>query len=678
MKIADFLSKLKGVSGNGEQFNAMCPAHDDRRASLSISRGTDGRILVMCHAGCSPDAITNAMGFTLHDLFNHPNKPEAEYRYVDQNGTFLAKKTRWPGKRFSWSRPDGMGGWIMDRKDVPNTLYNLPVVQGAACVFVVEGEKDVDTLSAYGLKAVSGADGAGPGKWRTEYTQQLKEKNIVIIPDNDEVGRKFAIETANALYGVAASVRLIDLTLIWPEILEHGDITDLYDQMGGIGLEEVQELVRTTPEYIPLIKENLEPVPEFFDEKGRFQHNVMGDFLIRQHNVCKISNVPHVYEDGVYLAGENIIHGIMLGYIPSLQDAKRREVYKYLCMSRKVPKKEISSPDLIPFKSRIFDLKNDRFLNYTPEYVFLSRFPNDYYPDAVPQRIVTETIDTIADHNKEVIDLLYEAMGSCFYRINKYRGAVMLYGQSGNNGKSTLLNMITQLVGEENTSHLSLQDTNERFRLVEVYGKAANIGDDIPTTLLPDSSIFKKLVTGEIVTAEKKGQDVFTFKPFCKLFFAMNGLPQVGDISKAFFSRILLIPLNHNFSADGTQNVSLKDRQWTQDDMNYLTCQAMDGLKRLIRNGSFTRSQAVNDTLTVFERENNPIMEFLEDYGSVEGMPTAQVYSNYRTWSFDEGHRNPISRRRFTNAVINRTGFQVANKRHPFYNNLPGKCYVTK
>ena len=189
-------------------------------------------------------------------------------------------------------------------------------------------------------------------------------------------------------------------------------------------------------------------------------------------------------------------------------------------------------------------MQDHRFMDYTPEHVFLNRFPYDYMPDAPLCDTVTGTVNRIAGDDPEVVNLLYEAMGNCFYLLNSFRGAVMLYGRSGSNGKSTLLNMITQLLGRENASFLSLQDTAERFRLVEVYGKAANIGDDIPSAYLPESSIFKKLVTGETVTAEKKGQDPFSFKPYAKMFFAMNGLPPVSDKSKAFFSRILLIPLN--------------------------------------------------------------------------------------------------------------------------------------
>ena len=115
-------------------------------------------------------------------------------------------------------------------------------------------------------------------------------------------------------------------------------------------------------------------------------------------------------------------------------------------------------------------------------YVFLNRFPYDYKPNAPICESITGTISRIAGGDQEVIDLLYEAIGNCFYMLNSFRGAVMLYGPNGSNGKSTLLNMITRLLGRENASFLSLQDTAERFRLIEVYGKAANIGDDIPNS----------------------------------------------------------------------------------------------------------------------------------------------------------------------------------------------------
>jgi putative DNA primase/helicase len=409
------------------------------------------------------------------------------------------------------------------------------------------------------------------------------------------------------------------------------------------------------------------PAEAFCDIRGRVCHNIMGDYLLDKLAVCKINDALHIYDDGIYRPGEEILHGYMVKLVPTITDSKRREVYKYIKVNLKTPTRQVSPPDLIPFKTKIYDLQNDMFLDYDKEYVFLNRFPYDYIPDAPEQPFITQTIADIADHDREVIQLLYEAIGNCFFLLNSYRGAVMLYGKDGNNSKSTLLNMITQLLGRENTSFLSLQDTMERFRLVEIYGKAANIGDDIPDTYFPDSAIFKKLVTGEYVTAEKKGQDAFPFRPFAKMFFAMNGLPPVSDKSKAFFGRLLLIPLNRDFSKAATCNVDLKNRVWTQQEMEYLVTLAMEGLKRLIKQGQFTRPKSVRDALQEYERENNPIMEFLEECEDIEGRPIADIYQKYRIWSEASGHRNFMTRRKFTDTVINVTGFKSIPIKHPFF-----------
>lgn len=120
-------------------------------------------------------------------------------------------------------------------------------------VYICEGEKDADNLhNQIGGCAVSGADGAGPGKWRKEYTAQLRGLPVVILPDNDDVGRAYAQETADALHGVAKSVRVLDLAAVWPEIPEHGDVSDLIEAKGA---EEsarlLVELARATPEWKP-------------------------------------------------------------------------------------------------------------------------------------------------------------------------------------------------------------------------------------------------------------------------------------------------------------------------------------------------------------------------------------------------------------------------------------------
>lgn len=264
--LQDILSRLHGVKGNGNQYKALCPAHDDKRQSLSVSQGADGKILMHCHAGCGHENILASIGMTQSDLFPEPqSKPiihttrpapiVAEYNYTDAAGNLLAQKLRKGDKSFSWRRPDGKGGWIYNRQGVPHVLYNLPAIRDAKRVYVAEGEKDVDTLTGFGMVAVSGADGAGRGKWKPEYSEQLRGKSVIVLPDNDAVGRKFAEEAANALHGVAASIRVADLLTIDPALPEHGDISDILARMGQDGANALTRQADITPEHVPGISD---------------------------------------------------------------------------------------------------------------------------------------------------------------------------------------------------------------------------------------------------------------------------------------------------------------------------------------------------------------------------------------------------------------------------------------
>jgi 5S rRNA maturation endonuclease (ribonuclease M5) len=174
-----------------------------------------------CHAGCSFDAITAAMGVNPGDLF--PVKPEqdqgkpprivATYDYTTAAGTLLFQVCRYEPKGFRQRRPDGTGGWIWNLEGVERVLYCLPKVLEAKArgraVYIVEGEKDVAALEGLGLCATCNSGGAG--KWADSYTEALAGADVVIVPDRDEPGRKHAAVVSQALTGRAASVRVVDL-----------------------------------------------------------------------------------------------------------------------------------------------------------------------------------------------------------------------------------------------------------------------------------------------------------------------------------------------------------------------------------------------------------------------------------------------------------------------------------
>lgn len=237
---------------------ARCPCHDDRKQSLSIGRGQKG-VVLKCQAGCDTHDILARVGLKPRDLFydsesTKKTRAEVVAIYTYPNGV---QKLRKSDKSFSWRRPDGKGKWIYNRQGIPHSLYVAGDLSSSMIV-VVEGEKDADNLHKLGYDAVSGEDGAGPGKWRTEYTEQLRGKSVTILQDNDAVGKSYAQEAVAALHGVAKSVRLLDLSVVWPEIPEHGDVSDMIQSLGeDRAAELLVKLERETPEWEPIANDPL-------------------------------------------------------------------------------------------------------------------------------------------------------------------------------------------------------------------------------------------------------------------------------------------------------------------------------------------------------------------------------------------------------------------------------------
>ena len=212
--------------------------------------------------------------------------------------------------------------------------------------------------------------------------------------------------------------------------------------------------------------------------------------------------------------------------------------------------------------------------------------------------------------------------------------------------------------------NLSVRASNGLMRAgAKTLGKVANIGDDISSQYFEESEIFKKLVTGQFVTAEHKGQDSVQFRNYAKLFFAANELPKTADKSNAFLTRILPVPMLADFSKREDCDISLKDRHWTDEEMEYLLAISMEGLKRLMRNNGFTIPECVTKERKQYEIENNSVLAFLEDNPDIAGMPTNLAHAKFIDWCRMTGNRGVVSRTKFTREVCKATGLVSRNRR---------------
>ncbi len=251
MEARNIITKLEGVRETGGGWQARCPAHDDRQASLSISTGDDGRVLLHCHAGCEPEAIVGKVGLRMADLMPTSNgngrhggngKPGivATYDYRDEQDELLYQVVRFDPKDFRQRKPKPTGGWDWSTKGVRKVPYRLPQLLAAALttiVFIVEGEKDVDNLVRRGLIATCNAGGAG--KWLPEFNQYLKGRRVVGLPDKDAPGRKHDQQIAAGLQGIAAEIKVVELPG------EGKDVSDWLDAGGTV--EELLRLVEAAP-----------------------------------------------------------------------------------------------------------------------------------------------------------------------------------------------------------------------------------------------------------------------------------------------------------------------------------------------------------------------------------------------------------------------------------------------
>lgn len=226
-----------------KEIPAKCPLHNDHQASLSINTDSGQWFCHACNVGGSVETLYRKVkGIEYLNNRSEKKRMIATHDYVDESGEPLFQEVRYEPKDFKQRRPDGNGGWIWNLKGVRLVPFNLTEVMTASTVFVVEGPKDCLTIKSLGLVATTNPLGAG--KWQPEYNEHFKGKDVVILPDNDDPGRKHTQDVAQKLYGIAKSIKVVEL----PGLPEKGDISD-WVKIKGNDKEKLLEFVEEAPEW---------------------------------------------------------------------------------------------------------------------------------------------------------------------------------------------------------------------------------------------------------------------------------------------------------------------------------------------------------------------------------------------------------------------------------------------
>lgn len=444
-------------------------------------------------------------------------------------------------------------------------------------------------------------------------------------------------------------------------------------QSNDFSVEEARETIRIINKFVlkvPLSDDEIETVlrddafkkPVFF-VGSTFLFDKFATFLKNNNHIIKINNQLHIYKNGIYISGLAEIEAEMIQHIPGLNRAKRTEVLAYLdILIRENSKAE--DANLIAFENGLYNIVDDSFVEFTPEHIITNKIRWKYNPEAYSE-LADKTLNKIACNDPQIRALLEEAIGYCFYRRNELGKAFILTGDKSN-GKSTFLSMVQCLLGDENISSLDLKELGDRFKTAEMFGKLANIGDDIGDEFIANPAIFKKLVTGERVSAERKGQNPFEFNNYSKLLFSANNIPRIKDKTGAVQRRLTIIPFDARFSADDPDfNPYIKHLLKTDEVMEYLINLGIPGLKRVLLNRKFTGSTKVQKAMDEYEENNNPIIGFFreceDEEFQIENEPTNVVYKRYQEYCLANSLQ-PMSNIEFSKQVNRILNMRVENK----------------
>lgn len=444
-------------------------------------------------------------------------------------------------------------------------------------------------------------------------------------------------------------------------------------QSSGFTVEECRECITLLNRYVlkePLSDSELEVIlrddafkkPIFFDG-NTLLHEKFAEYLKNAKHIVKINNQLHIFKDGIYVPGYRAIEGEMIQLIPHLRDAQRKEVLKYLELIAEPAK--AADANFIAFKNGVYDVAHETMVPPSPDLILTNRIEHNFNPAAYSE-LMDSTLNKLACQDKDIRALLEECVGYCFYRRNELGKAFILTGDKSN-GKSTFLDVVAAILGEDNISTLDIKELGDRFSTSMMFGKLANIADDIGDDFLQGTqvSVFKKVVTGNRIKAECKGQDPFEFSPYVKILASANEIPRMKDKTGAVLRRLVIIPFNATFSKnDPDYRPFIKYDLMQPEALEYMIALGMEGLKRVISNRAFTVPTLVQEQLDEYEESNNPIIAFLKDVelSELENEPTSDVYRRYNLFC-TENSLQAMSAIAFTKQLCRRCGFTLTRKR---------------
>jgi len=648
-RLDDILAQLKRVKPSGDSYKALCPAHDDHDASLSIALKADGKIVLKCFTGCPYDAIMARIDRPVSQLFRPDDRPAKRERITLQQ---FADHKRLPtaflkqqglhdlpggGVGIPYRTADGQVAAVKSRtalaaksgsfweKGKPLQAYGLdrlPEARRLRRLVIVEGETDALTCWYHGFPClgIPGADLVN----RTllaEHAEGIERIDFIQEPDGG--GKTFS-------RGVAAQLGSFD----WSGALHvvrlpvAKDPSELHQRHPEGFKAAFKAALAAAPLWSPEPDAATEAatseaaVVPAVDRDGNLTKRLADIVLITDHFAQDRGGKLYVYRAGAYHPdGEahikRRVKALMVESGENWTTHRAKEVVEFIRVDASTLW-DRPPLDTLNVANGLLNVTKGTLRPHSPDFLSPVQLPVAFDPAATCPHTDAFVATTYPEDAQEIAWEVFAWLMLPDTSIQK----ALLYTGDGSNGKSTALTQTTAFLGKANVASVSLQKLEgERFAAVRIMGKLANICPDLPSTHLADTSTFKAIVGGDWLAAEYKHRDGFDFLPFARLVFSANHPPQSADASHAFFRRWLVIPFERTFDPENAIPRDVLDARLSDPaELSGVLNRALEALPRL-RGQGFTESASMRQAWLELRATTDPLAVWL-DAATVEDPET--------------------------------------------------------
>lgn len=324
----------------------------------------------------------------------------------------------------------------------------------------------------------------------------------------------------------------------------------------------------------------------------------------------------------------------------------------------------------VGFRNGIMDWRTGEFFPYGTKDVPIFRYFDVNYNPEADTTFVDGIITDWCQGDEIKKEMLYELAGCCFYSGKPIKKWWAIEGKA-DTGKSTFLQLLREMVGEDNVGSTPIQNLKDSNAIAELIDKPVNIVDDGSSKFTTDLSNLRRIIQGDEMQVKLLYQNRFTVRIESRMVFVFNTIPRFRDDNDATAKKMLVIRFNRIYS-DEEKDTDMIDKLTTDANKEAFLKLAVEGMKNILRrNLTFTVSEESKRVTAQIMEESDQFVSFMadtisEDYDwrmFLDGKKTSDVYDTFRSWTEAEGYQSPLVRKQFTERCCKESG-AVVRKSH--------------